>query len=127
MNNMTVRFELFTNDPTKSVEFYKNVLSFKVTYSNDKYFSIKRGSVIIGIGYASKLREGHNFRPEVISERKGLGVEIVLEVDDIEQEYKKVQASEYHIAEELQKRYWCLTDFRLVDPDGYYLRITSRR
>lgn len=123
----SVRFELFTKDPITSVDFYTKILDFKLVYSNDKYFSIKRDSLIIGIGYADKLRDGHYFRPEVITERKGLGLEIVLEVDHIEKEFKKIQESGYFISEELQKREWGLTDFRLIDPDGYYLRITSRK
>ena len=127
MNRISVRFELFTEDPKKAVDFYTSVLGFELAYSNDRYFSIKRDSVVIGIGYAHKLREEHFFRPEVNTQRKGLGVEIVLEVDDIEAEYKRVQVSGYTISEELQKREWGLTDFRLVDPDGYYLRITSHK
>src|SRR6266700_331375 len=126
MNNLSVRFELFTKDPEKSVNFYTKFLDFEILYSNDRYFSIKRDFVVIGIGYASKLREGHYFRPEVITERKGLGIEIVLEVDDIQNEYEKVKESGYPITENLTKHEWGLTDFRLVDPDRYYLRITSR-
>ena len=123
---MTLRFELFTKDPQKSVEFYTSVLGFEEIYSTDCSSSVKRGSVQIGIGNAKLLHDRHYFLPEVLTDRKGLGVEIVLEVDDIEKEYENVQKSGYPIFEELQKREWGLTDFRLVDPDGYYLRITSR-
>jgi lactoylglutathione lyase len=124
---MTPRFELFVEDPDKSVEFYTKILGFSVRYSNERYYSLVRGSVTIGIGYASKLRDGHYFRPEITTQRKGQGVEIVLEVDDIHAEYERVKASGYTIAEDLTEREWGLTDFRLVDPDGYYLRVTSKR
>jgi lactoylglutathione lyase len=127
MKNLTVRFELFTDDPKRAVDFYTNILRFEVMYANGRYHSLRRGDVVIGIGSAHKLRDGHYFRPEVITQRKGLGVEIVLEIDTIEGEYKKIQASGYPIAEELQKREWGLTDFRIIDPDGYYLRLTSKR
>jgi hypothetical protein len=30
------------------------------------------------------------------------------------------------LAEDLQERPWGLTDFRILDPAGYYLRITGR-
>ena len=126
MNNMSLRFELFSKDPAKLVDFYTKILDFKIMRSNERYYSLKRNSVIIGVGFAEKLRDGHYFRPEALTDRKGLGVEIVLEVDDIKHEYEKVKRSGYAIAEELIKREWGLTDFRIVDPDGYYLRITSR-
>jgi len=54
-----------------------------------------------------------------------VGVEIVLEVDDVEGWHARVGASGYPILESLQDRPWGLRDFRIADPDGYYLRITS--
>jgi lactoylglutathione lyase len=124
---MSVRFELFVEDLKKSVDFYTNILGFKIAYSDESYSSVKRDTVTIGICYARDLHEGHYFRPEIDIQRKGLGVEIVLEVDNVEEEYKKVQSSGYPITEELQEQDWNLIDFRIVDPDGYYLRITSRK
>jgi predicted ester cyclase len=58
--------------------------------------------------------------------RRGLGVEIVIEVDDVERCQERVAASGHPILEPLQDRPWGLRDFRISDPDGYYLRITSR-
>lgn len=125
MKDMTLRFELFTTNPKKTVEFYTSILGFSELKSYSDYYPIQRGGVTIGICPINSLKEGHYFRPEVVHNRKGLGLEIVLEVDDIEDEYNSVKKSGYHIAEELTQQEWGLTDFRLVDPDGYYLRITS--
>ncbi len=125
---MTIRFELFTADTKRSVDFYTNVLGFKEVRTDIEgdYHQMVNDDVHIGIGSAEKLYAGHHFRPEVISERKGLGVEIVLEVDDIEGLYNEVRSKGYPIERELGKREWGLVDFRIVDPDGYYLRPTSR-
>jgi lactoylglutathione lyase len=54
------------------------------------------------------------------------GVEIVLEVDDVAAAHERVLAAGYPVEQDLQRRSWGLTDFRLHDPAGYYLRITSR-
>ncbi len=125
---MTLRFELFTKDTKRSVDFYKNILGFKEVRTDVEgdYHQMVKDDVKIGIGSAEKLRKGHHFRPEVITDRKGLGVEIVLEVDDIEALYKEVLSKGYPIERVLGKREWGLIDFRIVDPDGYYLRPTSR-
>lgn len=123
---MTPRFELFTSDSKKSVEFYTSVLSFKELESYKDYYPVQNGDVTIGICSITDLYDGHYFRPDIVENRKGLGVEIVLEVDDIEGIYNKVKTSGYPLAEELKKQEWGLTDFRIIDPDGYYLRITSR-
>jgi uncharacterized glyoxalase superfamily protein PhnB len=52
-------------------------------------------------------------------------VEIVLETTDLDTLYERVQRSRYPLAAPLQDRPWGLRDFRITDPDGYYLRITT--
>ena len=126
MTAMDVRFELFVSDTAKSVDFYKTVLGFTELQSFGDYRPIKCGNVTIGISPITGLKADHYFRPEIASHRKGLGIEIVLEVDDIDAAYAHAQQSSYDIFEQLQQREWGLRDFRLVDPDGNYLRITSR-
>jgi uncharacterized glyoxalase superfamily protein PhnB len=50
----------------------------------------------------------------------------VLEVDDLDEEYARVTAARWPLAEDLADRPWGLRDFRLLDPSGYYWRITGR-
>jgi lactoylglutathione lyase len=65
--------------------------------------------------------------PEVRTERlPPTGVELVLEVDDVVDERDRVAGAGWPIKEDLQDRPWGLTDFRILDPAGYYLRITNR-
>jgi lactoylglutathione lyase len=73
----------------------------------------------------SDLGGDHPIRP-VARERPGRGVEIVLEVDDIEAMYRHVLSEKWPRSAELTRQPWGLTDFRVSDPDGYYWRITSR-
>jgi lactoylglutathione lyase len=124
---MTLRLELFVADLQKSVEFYTTVLGFEVERRSPGYVPVRSGSVVIGLGPANGLPKSHYFNPGIQSSRRGLGTEIVLEVDDVQGFYSKVQATGYSkILTPLSKRPWGATDFRLADPDGYYLRITSR-
>jgi lactoylglutathione lyase len=58
--------------------------------------------------------------------RPPIGVELVLEVDDIVEERNRVVAHGWPLEEDLSVRPWGLTDFRLLDPSGYYLRLTNR-
>jgi lactoylglutathione lyase len=50
---------------------------------------------------------------------------LVLEVDDVSAERARVARSHWPAEEDLTPRPWGLTDFRLLDPDGYYWRITD--
>ena len=54
------------------------------------------------------------------------GVELVLEVDDVHAERDRVLDAGWPLAEDLTIRPWGLTDFRLLDPVGYYWRVTGR-
>ena len=123
---MSLRLELFADSIEESVTFYTTVLDFERLEGSPNYAPVKSGTVLIGIGSVHGLPAAHFFNPEMTSERKGLGAEIVLEVDDVEGYFEKVRASGYPILSPLVRRSWGQTDFRLADPDGYYLRITSR-
>ncbi len=125
---MTLRLELFTSDMEKSVNFYTKVLGFTMAGEqiNWSYQPVKNGNVIIGIGPINKLSNNHHFNPDLNPIHKGYGAEIVLEVTDIKKVYEQVKISGYAIHEALTVQNWGLEDFRLVDPDGYYLRITSK-
>jgi catechol 2,3-dioxygenase-like lactoylglutathione lyase family enzyme len=123
---MTLRLELFVKDMDKSVAFYVETLGFEKLKGGSDYIPVRSGSVLIGLGRVDHLPNNHYFNPEIQTGRRGAGVEIVLELEDIQKVYGQVKASGWTILSPLQKRPWGLTDFRIADPDGYYLRITSR-
>lgn len=123
-----LRLELFVEDMQASITFYTRVLAFEIVrYEPGDYASLRCGGALLGMGPVAKLpEEGGYFGRDISAYRRGLGVEIVLEVDDVEGWRNRVAASGHPILEPLQDRPWGLMDFRISDPDGYYLRITSR-
>jgi lactoylglutathione lyase len=54
-----------------------------------------------------------------------LGVEIVLEVDDLPSEREYIVSQGWPLDADIQAQAWGLRDFRVRDPDGYYVRITE--
>ena len=123
-----LRLELFVEDVGASIVFYTRVLAFEVArHEPGDYASLRMGDVVLGIGPVAKLPEGGGyFGRDISAHRRGLGVEIVLEVEDVDGWRDRVAASGHPILEPLQERPWGLRDFRFSDPDGYYLRVTSR-
>jgi lactoylglutathione lyase len=120
---MTLRFEIFPSDLDATVGFYTRVLSFDLTADRrgepDAYVSLQRGSVRVGAARRTV--------PDAPAARlPPAGVELVLEVDDVAGERDRVVAAGWPLEEDLQYRPWGLTDFRVLDPAGYYLRITDR-
>jgi catechol 2,3-dioxygenase-like lactoylglutathione lyase family enzyme len=126
---MRLRMELFVDDLDTSAAFYADVLGFVVLRRSDDYVSIRRGAVVLGLGLVDNLPErdeGPGFSRQRLAAGKGAGVEIVLELDTVEQVVALHDACRVRgmVVEALRARPWGLQDFRIVDPDGYYLRIT---
>jgi len=120
---MTLRCEIFPDDLDVIVDFYTRVLRFRLTADRrsepDAYVSLQRGSVRVGAARRTA--------PDARAARvPPAGVELVLEVDDVAGERDRVVAAGWPLEEDLQDRPWGLTDFRVLDPAGYYLRITDR-
>ena len=120
---MTLRCEIFPEDLDAIVDFYSRVLSFSVTKDQrgdqNAYVALRRGAVHVGASQRPLPAAPAERRPPI-------GVELVLEVDDIMAERDRIVAAGWPLEEDLQRRAWGLTDFRILDPAGYYLRITDR-
>ncbi|UUZ44514.1 VOC family protein [Janibacter limosus] len=117
---MTLRIEIFPADIEASLAFY-TALGFEVVGRKEgpPYASIVRDEVRIGMVQSHAQPSEHRAVPT--------GTEIVLGVDDVRAERDRLVAAGIELAEDLQDREWGLTDVRVHDPDGYYLRITDRR
>jgi lactoylglutathione lyase len=120
--DLTLRFEIFTADLDATVDFYQRVLGFQLTddrRDQDDYVALRRGAVRVGA-----VREAVPDEPA--ARRPPTGVELVLEVDDVAAERDRVGAAGWPLDDDLRDQSWGLRDFRILDPDGYYLRITNR-
>jgi len=128
---MSTRFEIFVSDPRASARFYTDLLGFRVVEEKVQdggapYVAIENGFVRIGLQSASQLF-GLPVGLLRYFRTPPIGTEIVLEVDDLGEAYERVRHADYPIQAPPQLRPWGLRDFRLFDPDWYYLRITTRR
>lgn len=118
---VSLRIELFPAELERAVAFYTGGLGFTVEKDDratgTPYVAVHRDGVRIGL-LGSPGTVGDRLPP--------FGVEIVLEVDDILAERERIVAAGIPLLDDLQRRAWGLTDFRFLDPDGYFLRFTER-
>jgi lactoylglutathione lyase len=125
---MRLRLELFVADMDASIAFYTRALGYRVVRREADYASLRRGAAVLGLGPVAKLPaggDGPGFTRERLAGDRGAGVEIVLEVPDLDAVYETALAAGAEIAEPPRRQPWGLRDFRLADPDGYYVRVTS--
>lgn len=120
----SLRIEIFVHDVNATVRFYADTLGFSIAVDQraepQPYLELVRDAVRIGV--VACPGEGlPQFR------RPPTGVEIVLEVDFLHAERDRLRLAGWPIDEDIQRRPWGLQDFRVFDPDGYYLRFTHRR
>jgi len=121
---MRLRLELFVQSVPDSMDFYTRVLGFEtVSYHPDDYSVFRKGTIQISLQSQSYLPDDHPLKPH--HHPVGSGIEIVLEVDDVDAAYARVQDEKWQIATTLAQRPWGLRDFRIIDPDGFYIRITE--
>lgn len=118
----SLRLELFVADLDAFVDFYVRVLGFDLVDDRRRsgwpYAAVASGSARIGAAPAwEPVEAGLRRAPQ--------GVEVVLEVADVVACHDRVQGAGWRVADELQARPWGLTDFRVHDPDGHYVRVTS--
>ncbi|HEY5115614.1 MAG TPA: VOC family protein [Nakamurella sp.] len=119
----TLRLEIFPADLNATVRFYVDLLGFTLVTDRrgdeQPYLALERDAVRIG----AAARPGEGNRAQ---RRPPIGVEIVLEVDYLHAERDRIRHAGWPIEEDIVRRPWGLQDFRVTDPDGYYLRITHR-
>ena len=117
--------ELHVANVERSLAFYE-ALGFRVERRWEDWIRLDRDGadlVLFGDGYVRSHE--HYFTPHIDRAPRGIGVEIVIEVDDVDDVLALATAAGLNIVKPMQDRPWKARDFRLADPDGYFLRFTS--
>ena len=117
--------ELFVHDVERTIVFYR-ALGFDVMKRYQDWLILRRGNVKLTVQGDKHVTEGpHYFTAEIGRFPRGTGVEIVIQVEDVDAEYLRARRASLNVVKPIQDRAWKARDFRLADPDGYFLRVTS--
>lgn len=125
----TVLLELHVPDFEKVKEYYGR-LGFEVirerkAQGKQGYLVLKMQDNILCFWAGNEyVYEQSYFKEFPRNTIRGYGVEIIIMVADVEEYYAKVKGTT-NVIKELGMRSWGLKDFRIVDPFGFYIRVTS--
>lgn len=125
---MDARFELFVDDLERTISFYENVLALEVQRYESGYADLRDRGVAIGLGLLRELPPDHHLRRAGLDVPRDVGVELIVEVSDVDAAYnrarERIRTWEAEL-EPITDGPWGLRDFRVTDLDGYYVRVTE--
>lgn len=110
--------------------FYGELLGFDTVWAQDPdghkgYLVMQSGKNILRFWCGNDCVHDHPyFRQFPATSPNGKGVELVIETDNLDALYKIFEGTDA-LLEPLKTKPWGLADFRIKDPFGYYLRITT--
>jgi catechol 2,3-dioxygenase-like lactoylglutathione lyase family enzyme len=117
--------EFFVSDIERSLAFYKS-LGFDVAKRYEDWMLLRRGDIKLSLqGDTHAVAGPHYFTPHIQRTPRGTGVEVSIQVSDVDAEFIRAKTAGLNIVKGIQDRPWKARDFRLADPDGYFIRITS--
>lgn len=117
--------EFFVSDMERSIRYYE-ALGLHVREHRGEWVQMARDDSLLVLHDDAHVAAGPHYFTEHIGQRpRGTGVEVVFEVLDVDAAYADAKGGGIQIVKPLQDRPWHARDFRIADPDGYFVRFTS--
>ena len=117
--------ELYVEEPDFYVRIFRDALGFEVARDEGDFVQLrsKRGMVLLN--RFDDPDAGHPFEHYRAVGKRGVGVEIGIVVDDVHTAWTAAKSLAGCVVSDVVTQEWGMTDFRIVTPHGYYLRVTT--
>jgi lactoylglutathione lyase len=120
--------ELGTTHVEDYFSFFESVADFKILSRKPGYLVAHSDLAELTFIDPKFWSGGHPFSGKLTGSGQGLGIEIGIVVADLDKAYAaalKFQDKGWPISTGIVRRPWGVRDFRVLAPDGYYLRFTE--
>jgi hypothetical protein len=118
--------ELGTRRIDDYIAFFESVAHYRLVRREARYAELETERAQLLLIHPDELPKGHPFHGKLTGSGHGLGVEIGLVVADLDQTYAAaVKQKDWRISTGIALRPWGVRDFRVLSPDGFYLRFTE--
>lgn len=105
-----------TDKLIESRDFYMKHFGFQLVYESDWYIELLAPGMAAGISFTKPQRDAGDFF-------HGTGIIVSLEVEDVDDEYRRLKESGVEIFQELQDKPWGERSFVVNDPSGVHVYI----
>ena len=114
---------LNVQDPVESATFAKQHLGFTEDMADDGFVSLSKQDAGFNLIY---LRTGlESFKPESMRGRHADGLLVVFLVDNIDEEYMRLQREGVQITTPIQTEAWGERFFQVTDPNGVVVQLVQ--
>ena len=106
-------------------KFYTGI-GFEIIFdSPGNYLVLRKGKAILNFwGEGGRYPTQPYFKRWPKDTKKGYAVEIIIPVENIVQYYNEIK-NKVKVVGELTEKRWGANDFRIEDPNGFYIRFTA--
>ena len=105
---------IVTENIGESKEFYVRLFGCEVVYESDWFVLLRLGGAELGFMLPNLETQAPIFRPPF----QGQGIWVAIDVDDVDAQYKRLQAMGIPIKAEIRDEPWGDRHFVVVDPNG---------
>lgn len=120
---MKLNAGIITPKLRESKAFYTNLLNFGVTFENDFYLLLHTPDHTAEVGFL--LPDHPSQRPVFQSAFQGNGIYFTIEVQHVDEDYKRIKLMGIPIAIELRVEPWGDRHFAILDPNGIGVDIVT--
>jgi hypothetical protein len=117
--------ELYVEEPAYYVRIFRDALEFEVVRDEGDFVQLRSKRGMILLNAFEDPDAGHPFEHYRREKRRGMGVEIGIVTDHLERTWAKARLVEGCVVSDVVVQEWGMTDYRILTPHGYYLRVTT--
>jgi hypothetical protein len=117
--------ELYVEEPAYYVRIFRDALGFDVVRDEGDFVELRSPRGMVLLNALPDPDPGHPFEHYRSVARRGVGVEIGIVTDRIEESWAAAKRIEGCVVSDVVAQEWGMTDYRILTPHGYYLRVTT--
>jgi|SRR5580700_8508133 lactoylglutathione lyase len=117
--------ELYVEDPAYYVRIFRDALGFEVVRDEGTFVELRSARGLVILNAFEDADAGHPFEHYRHEKRRGLGVEIGIVTDRLRETWELARRIEGCVVSDIVQQEWGMTDYRILTPHGYYLRVTT--